>query len=217
MEVIDRHPQSRVYLGFNRPKSRMFLSLMKSLDAQSGPLMINWFVAGHSIPDNHWYFSESEGGRVLGNLCHWTDLTLQMVGVANAFPCTISPANSSEVKSNFAFTITFADGSQAAFTFSAKGELFEGVREHLNVHRGDVLASVSDFRSARIDDGERKREINLRHRDHGHGTNIIHSYRSFSSGGLGEDRNYIIGTAVLMLKVKESLEKNEVTSCTGRL
>ncbi len=58
----------------------------------TGPLMINWFIAGHEIPDGHWYYDEKEGGRVLGNLSHWSDLTLHLAGIQTAFPCTVFSA-----------------------------------------------------------------------------------------------------------------------------
>ena len=45
---------------FNRPKSSLFLKLRSLLSQQQGPFMINWFIAGHEIPDNHWYFDESK-------------------------------------------------------------------------------------------------------------------------------------------------------------
>ena len=31
-------------------------------------MMISWFIAGHNIDSDHWYFNPKEGGRVLGNL-----------------------------------------------------------------------------------------------------------------------------------------------------
>ena len=53
-------------------------------------MMISWFIAGHNIDSDHWYFNPKEGGRVLGNLSHWTDLTLNLIGLDQAFPCKIS-------------------------------------------------------------------------------------------------------------------------------
>jgi len=50
------HPETKVFLGFNRPRSSLFKELKELLSHQVGPLMINWFVAGHEIPDDHWYF-----------------------------------------------------------------------------------------------------------------------------------------------------------------
>ena len=119
-------------------------------------LMINWFIAGHEIPNDHWYFEEKEGGRVLGNLCHWTDLTLQLVNIKDAFPCTIFPATPINSKSDFVVSIIFADKSCASITFSAKGHTFEGVREILNIHKGNLLANITDFQTLSIEIVEKK-------------------------------------------------------------
>ena len=214
--MID-HPNSKVFLGFNRPRSKLFKRLMNEVSKQQGNIMMNWFIAGHAIDDNHWYFSEAEGGRVLGNLCHWSDLCLHLVGLKNAFPCIISPAFAHETKSNFAVSITFADGSQAALTFSAKGHTFEGVREYLNVHKGDLLASLRDFECLTLDIRDKKLTKSLFYRDHGHLENIIRSYDAHVKGFSGESIEYIRGSALLILKIKEALDTNAITVCENNL
>ena len=44
---IKEHPKVKVFLGFNRPRSHLFKELQRLLSEQVGPLMINWFIAGH--------------------------------------------------------------------------------------------------------------------------------------------------------------------------
>lgn len=202
LSVIKKNPEVRVYLGFNRPRTRLFKDLMNLLAEESGPLMINWFIAGHEIPDDHWYFEKKEGGRVLGNLCHWTDLTLQMVGLVNAFPCQIVPASPPDSKSDFAVSIIFADNSSSTITFSAKGHTFEGVREILNVHKGNLLGNLTDFQSLTVDILDRKIIRKSFHRDHGHHLNIINSLVS----EIGEDSQYVFATAKLFLAIKLAME-----------
>lgn len=208
-EAQRRNPECMIFLGFNRPKSRLFRSAMDSLSKQYGPLMVNWFIAGHSIPDGHWYFSEAEGGRILGNLCHWTDLTLEMVGLENAFPCTISSLAEPGAESDFVISILFNDSSIAGITFSAKGHTFEGVRETLNAHRGDVLLSLSDFKTLRLDTVEKKSTTTSFFRDHGHRANIINSYEAVRNGDKSKATSleYSCATANLFLGVKEALER----------
>ena len=164
-----RHPEVQIFLGFNRPKSRHFLRIQESIQKQSGPIMINWFIAGHEIPADHWYFREEEGGRVLGNLCHWTDLTLQLVGVDNAFPCEVIPASHMGTKSDYCVGLKFADGSVASITFSAKGHTFEGVREVLQAHRGNTLVRLIDFKESVIEVVDKRQHLKTFHRNHGHG------------------------------------------------
>lgn len=201
-------PEVMVFLGFNRPKSQLFTRLREVLSEESGPIMINWFVAGHAIEDDHWYFKSSEGGRILGNLCHWSDLTLELVDVQNRLPCRIVPTSPRGAKSDFVTAIEFADGSLAAITFSAKGHTFEGVREVLNLHKGNVLAEIKDFKTLSVSRGAVRQVFNSRHRDHGHGANIINSFRGVreKDATRQSDRNHIVTTAKLFLAIREAHE-----------
>lgn len=208
--AMKKHPESKVFLGFNRPRSRLFMRLQKMLARESGPFMINWFIAGHEIEDGHWYFDEKEGGRILGNLCHWTDLTLHLVTLDKAFPCMIVPATPVGAKSDFVVSMMFADRSCATVTFSAKGHTFEGVREVLNVHKGDVLANLTDFQRLTVEIVEKKMTTRLWHRDHGHGANIFHSLAGADEGGVpGEGMAYIIATAKFFLAIRQAINSRE--------
>ena len=86
-----RDSAGRVSLGFNRPHSAIGCKIKQALDSQQGAAMYNWFIAGHAIEPDHWYFREEEGGRVLGNLCHWTDFVYQMMPAENRYPLKINP------------------------------------------------------------------------------------------------------------------------------
>ena len=207
--AMRRKPQVKVFLGFNRPKSELFRKLLDVLASEQGPLMINWFLAGHEIEEGHWYFDPAEGGRILGNLCHWTDLTLHLASMRMAFPCTVVPATVKNAKSDFVVSSMFADGTCAAITFSAKGHTFEGVRETLNLHKGDILANLADFHVLKIDKIEKKHKFNLGFRDHGHKANIINSYRNTLGTGVGEDPGYVINTARYFLAVREAIEEGK--------
>jgi len=199
-------PQSKVYLGFNRPRSELFSELQRVLEHEVGALMINWFIAGHQISDDHWYFEEKEGGRVLGNLSHWTDLTLRMVTLEKAFPCKIIPATPEGAKSDFVVSIIFAEGSCASITFSAKGHAFEGVREVLNVHKGNVVANLTDFQSLSYEVVEKKTHRSLRHREHGHQSNIVHSIKDCGNAGGGESIEYVEATARFFLAIRQAID-----------
>jgi predicted dehydrogenase len=211
--AMRRHPHVKVFLGFNRPRSRLFRQLRAVLEQQTGPLMVNWFVAGHEISAGHWYFNADEGGRVLGNLCHWTDLTLHLVSLEKAFPCQIVPATPAGAISDFVVAVMFADRSCAAITFSAKGHAFEGVREILNVHKGNVLANLSDFQTLTVDLVEKKSTTRLRHRDHGHEVNIVNSLegaRNDAPGG--EDIRYVMATARFFLAIRDAIDQGRTVS-----
>lgn len=209
LSAMRAHPQSNVYLGFNRPKTPLFKKLQTILAQEPGQLMINWFIAGHEISGDHWYFDEKEGGRVLGNLCHWTDLTLHLVSLERAFPCEIIPSTPVGAKSDFVVSVIFADRSCASITFSAKGHTFEGVREVLNVHKGNVLANLTDFYHLTYERLERKSQKKLHYRDHGHAINILHSMNNKSVENGGESIQHIETTARFFLAIREAIESGE--------
>jgi predicted dehydrogenase len=195
----------RVALGFNRPESDFGRAIKAHLAAESGPAMFNWFVAGHEIDAGHWYHREEEGGRILGNLCHWTDFVLQMVPPAGRFPILITPTRFEEADTNIAVTFTFGDGSIAAITFSAKGHTFEGVRERFSAQRGDALISLDDFQRLTIEVGARKRRHRSRFRDHGHERRISDSYRLARGEVPGCTPAYVWETGMLFLRTRQAL------------
>jgi hypothetical protein len=107
----------------------------------------------------------------------------------------------------------FADRSCAAISFSAKGHAFEGVREVLNVHRGNALASLSDFQTLTVDLIEKKKHTRLRHRDHGHEVNIVNSLeRALSTDKSGEDIRYITATAQFFLAIRDAIDQGRTVT-----
>lgn len=203
----------RVGLGFNRPMSRIGKAIKQHLDSQSGPSMFNWFIAGHEISPEHWYFKEEEGGRVLGNLCHWTDFVLQLVAPENRYPLRINPTRGEKSDCDIAVTYVFGDESIAAITFSAKGHTFEGVRERFAAHRGNVLITMDDFKDLTIEVVEKKHKTRQMFRDHGHEANIKASYEMVRSLA-GKDNSglsikYVWETGDLFLKTRKALEENK--------
>lgn len=205
----------RVNLGFNRPNSRIGRAIKAHLDSQEGAAMLNWFIAGHEIAPDHWYFKEEEGGRVLGNLCHWTDFVFQLVPPEKRHPITITPTRAEKSDCDIAVTYVFGDGSIAAITFSAKGHTFEGVRERFAAHRGNVLIAMDDFQTLTVEIVERKQHLRQRYRDHGHQENILRSLRLASGNTRPEDPcpvDYVWETGQLFLKTREALETNQVVT-----
>lgn len=198
-----------VGLGFNRPYSPFGRILKKAVEVDGSMMVMNWFVAGHELPDDHWYFSEAEGGRVLGNLCHWTDFILQMVPRERRYPIQVIPARGKKSDTNIAVSFVFGDGSIAEITFSAMGHTFEGVRERFAIHCGDVIAYLDDFHSLTVHRLEQKRTYRGWTRNHGHSAAILGSYDAAHNQGDGTNccnLEYVWETADLFLRTREALQ-----------
>lgn len=207
--------KGRMRLGFNRPDSVLGKRLAHQLAQQPGPAMINWFVAGHALEPDHWYFAEPEGGRVLGNLCHWIDFTLRLIPEAHRFPIQIVPTRSRQSDCDISIAYVFGDGSIGTITFSAKGHTFEGVRETLNVHKGNLLACLTDFRKLRFDTLDVIQQKRLWFRDHGHQQSILASYRMLTDSSLAASIRSVWESGYLAIKTKEALDTNAVLWVNG--
>lgn len=199
----------RVNLGFNRPMSKIGKLIERYLDAEDGPSVYNWFIAGHAIDPDHWYFAPEEGGRVLGNLCHWTDFVYRLVPEAQRYPIQVRPARAGSSDTDIAVSFVFGDGTVAAITFSAKGHTFEGVKERFAAHRGNTLLVMDDFARLRVDVGEKRHVTSKLFRDHGHEAAVEASYRLVRDGTeswTGVTTEYVRGTGELFLAVKDALD-----------
>ena len=197
--------------SFNRPYSPIGCKIKEALDSQSGPALYNWFVVGHQIEPGHWYHKEEEGGRILGNFCHWTDFVYTLMPAADRYPIRIQPTRLPGSGSDLAVSYAFGDGSVAVITFSAKGHTFEGVRERLSVHRGDVLISMSDFKQLTIENVEKKRRHFAWFRDHGHRRTIELSYAMCRTAGAtfeARDTRHVWETAELFLATRTAVEQD---------
>ncbi len=213
-EAINQY-DGRVRLGFNRPFSVLGRMLQDAFDRETGSLMLNWFVAGHEIEADHWYFAVEEGGRVLGNLCHWIDFTLRLIPEENRFPVKIIPTRSDKSDCDISVSYVFRDGSIGTITFSAKGHTFEGVRETLNAHKGNTLANLKDFKELRLDVVEQITHKILWFRDHGHQRAITDSFRMLTDSSATESVKMVWDSGYLTLKTKEALDTFTVIEVDG--
>jgi predicted dehydrogenase len=198
----------RVALGFNRPGSEIGRAIKGLLESQQGPAMLNWFVVGHELPADHWYRREDEGGRILGNLCHWTDFVYQMIKPNARFPILINPTRVARADADIAVTYSFGDGSICVITFSVpQAHAFEGVRERFSAQSGKAVVTMDDFKTLDIQLGEHRNRIRKRHRDHGHERMICESYElGLGRRGDGCSIAYVWETGQLFLKTKDALE-----------
>ncbi len=205
-----RRSSGKVFLGFNRPVSPLGTLVRAYLDAETGPGMYGWFVAGHTIDAGHWYFKPEEGGRVLGNLCHWTDFTLGLVP-RGTHPIEVNPTRATEADNDISVTLRFADGTIGVITFSSKEYAFEGVRETFIGQRGGCLLELRDFQLLHVERMDRKKTHRSLHRDQGHEANIVGSWDDVERRR-PQDRAarlaYVWDTGRLALATRQALESD---------
>lgn len=134
-------------VGYNRryaPFSRTTRDLLAESDS---PATITMLVKEVEIPPAHWYRWPNQGTRVTGNLCHWIDLAIFLIG-ARGTPreMTLSAPADVEPDEERALTVVFDDGSTATIIATQRGDFTLGVQELIDVRQADLSIRIHDFR-----------------------------------------------------------------------
>ena len=107
-------------------------------------------VAAGPVPDGHWYHDRRQGGRLLGEVCHFVDTAQALVGApvedVAALPGGAVPGAAH--LDDVAVSLRFADGSLAVIAYGS-AEPVAG-KEWIEVQAAPHRVVIDDFRSAEV-------------------------------------------------------------------
>lgn len=137
-----------LFVGFNRRFAPYYQELKKTLQRRAGPAMIHCRVNSPSISGNYWMADPQNGGAILGEACHFTDLFYWLLEseplsvAAHSFPVDMKePAG----ENNLCATFRFADGSIAGLSYGTAGSASSG-GERVEVFSSGFAAGTEDFK-----------------------------------------------------------------------
>jgi predicted dehydrogenase len=156
-------------VGFNRRFAPFVVELKQHLEHVQEPLMLHYRVNAGFIGPDHWTQDPAQGGRLLGEACHFIDLLIYLTG---SRPQTIAaralPDSGLYSRDNLLITLEFANGSLGTVTYVANGNRGSG-KESLEVFGGGLSARLDDYRKLFIHDGNRSvKRISRLSQDKGH-------------------------------------------------
>ncbi len=134
-------------IGFNRRWSPAVLAARRVLAPVSAPRLLVYRVAAGPVPDGHWYHDRRQGGRVLGEVCHFIDTAQALIG--SEIEAAAGLPGGGEPGADVAVSLRFADGSLAAIAYGS-AEPAAG-KEWIEVTAGQRRIVISDFRRAEAD------------------------------------------------------------------
>ena len=148
----------QLMIGFNRRWSPAILVARNWLAEMAGPKFLVYRVAAGPVPDGHWYTDRRQGGRVLGEVCHFVDTAQALIGTdieetvsvlageghgRGGGDDRVVPGNDAVV------SLRFADGSLATICYGSA--LPSAGKEWIEVTSGSRRLVIDDFRSAKLD------------------------------------------------------------------
>jgi predicted dehydrogenase len=129
-------------VGFNRRFSPLAESV-RAAAAGLGPLEIVYRVNAGRVPAGHWLEAPEEGGRIVGEACHFIDLAVFLTG---ALPVRVSATGAGVAAEPGVLVIRFADGSLLTLNYVTSG----GARlpkERIEVAAGGKTWVIDDWRT----------------------------------------------------------------------
>ena len=132
-----------VTVGFNRRFAPSIVAL-RALFRGIAPLTLQYRVNAGRLGEASWLAAEEQGGRLVGEACHFIDLC---AFVAGAPVVSVFAQASRGPDDDFVATLALADGSVATLGFHAGGDRSFS-KERLEVFGGGRVGVIDDFRAA---------------------------------------------------------------------
>lgn len=142
-------------VGFNRRFSPFALRIKELTQNRRNPLIMNYRVNAGYLPADHWTQQTSQGGRIIGEACHFFDLFNFWT---NSKPKEISAASikphAKDVFSqdNFSATISYEDGSVCTLLYTALGPR-DLPKEYAEIFCDGKALVLDDFRRLKVSGG----------------------------------------------------------------
>lgn len=146
----------RLMVGFNRRFSPHARALVEAFAGRSSPMVVNYRVFAGRLPTASWLADPAEGGRIIGEACHFVDFCGALIGCA---PVDVTARSTGSVtpsatSQSVVLTIRYVDGSLATIQYVAVGNV-RSPKERCEVFADERTAILDDFRTTRIRGGGR--------------------------------------------------------------
>jgi predicted dehydrogenase len=160
----------QLMVGFNRRFSPLAIAAKEFFAANAEtPLSINYRINAGRVPPGYWINDEAEGGRIIGEVCHFVDLMHFLTGslTTRVYAEAIASRNADVTNEDSVFiTLRFADGSNGSIAYLAEGSSAMP-KERIEIFGGGKSFVIEDFESATAYDGSREKKTKLREKDKG--------------------------------------------------
>lgn len=200
--------------GFNRRHSEAVRETRKALGGTGEPLVLTYRVNAGRLPETHWYKDRRQGGRLLGEVCHFIDLASWIVGLPVAQVSAFGSGGSELLlQEDLVISLRFTDGSIATVTYAEHGHVSTS-KEHLDILGRGHTVTIDDFQQLSVDG----KEVKLSAPGKGHVENLrlFADVLAGRADGSADTRATIASTAAALAAVR-SLQEGTVANVDPRV
>lgn len=158
------HPGLMV--GFNR-RFAPLAAILKEHVAGRGPLTVHYRCNAGPLAHEHWMAWSQEGGRIIGEACHFFDFFAFLTDSSPVSICAVGPGDRTSLD-DAQVVVNYQDGSVCHLLYTSQGPPSFS-KERVEVYGQGTVGVLDDFRSLHLErtGGWRKRH-KLFHADKGH-------------------------------------------------
>jgi len=151
VEAAWRRNPGQLMVGFNRRWSDSVRRVQEHFGTTGGPLVLTYRVNAGTLPPSHWYHDRRQGGRLLGEVCHFIDTCNAIVGTAPVNVYAVGSGDGAAVTDeDVVVTLSYADGSLATITYGRAGHA-STPKERVEVLGRGHSAVIDDYRALLLD------------------------------------------------------------------
>ena len=136
-------------IGFNRRWSPAVAAARRALAGVAAAKLVVYRIAAGPVPADHWYHDPRQGGRLLGEVCHFIDTAQALIGAPVEDVTGLFGGGPGGPADDAAVALRFADGSLASIGYGSA--IPSAGKEWIEVHAGAHRIVIDDFRSATAD------------------------------------------------------------------
>ena len=189
-------------VGFNRRWSPAVRAARQALAGTTAPKLVVYRVAAGPVPDGHWYLDPRQGGRLLGEVCHFVDTAQALVGTPVEQAAGLTGGAAGRHGDDAAVSLRFADGSLAIIGYGSADPV--AGKECIEIQAGVIRVAIDDFRLAEADG-----KVAWKGRqDKGHGAEA-RAFRQAIAGGSPLPTETLIATMRATLRVEARAPERE--------
>jgi predicted dehydrogenase len=135
--------------GFNRRWSPAVVAARRALADITATKLVVYRIAAGPVPDKHWYRDRRQGGRLLGEVCHFVDTAQALVGAPIEDVTALPGGGPGGAADDAVVALRFADGSLASVSYGSATPT--AGKEWIEVQAGSHRIVIDDFRSVTAD------------------------------------------------------------------
>lgn len=137
-------------VGFNRRFSPHTVALKAAIAGSPAPPAMIMTVNAGALPPGHWAADPAQGGRIVGEACHFVDLLRHLAGapIVEVTADRLRPPATPAADDTATITLTFANGAIGTVHYLANGHA-RVPKERLEVFVAGRVYTLDNFRRTR--------------------------------------------------------------------